>query len=85
MMTNKSKLPFYLAAIGSAALASAVHAQNVDTSDWACEYCPFQEGHEGGYEIGATNGREAPDALAARRSGSRFETRQIRGQHAGKI
>ena len=55
MMTNKSKLPFYVAAIGSATLASAVHAQNVDTSDWACEYCPFQEGHEGGYEIGATN------------------------------
>ena len=55
MMTKQSKLPFAVTAIGSLALAPAAFAQTVDTSDWACEYCPFQEGHEGDYEVGATS------------------------------
>ena len=55
MMTKQSKLPFVVTAIGSLALAPAAFAQTVDTSDWACEYCPFQEGHEGDYEVGATS------------------------------
>ena len=51
MMNNtQSKL---LLALGAIALAPAAGAQAVDTSEWACEYCPFQQGHEGDYEVGA--------------------------------
>ena len=51
MMNNtQSKL---LLALGAIALAPAVGAQEVDTSEWACKYCPFQQGHEGDYEVGA--------------------------------
>ncbi len=53
MMNNThSKL---LLALGAIALAPAAGAQEVDTSDWACEYCPFQQGHEGDYEVGASS------------------------------
>jgi MtrB/PioB family decaheme-associated outer membrane protein len=41
-------------ALGALALSPALQAQEVDTSDWACEYCPFQTGHEGDYEVGAS-------------------------------
>jgi MtrB/PioB family decaheme-associated outer membrane protein len=37
------------------ALGSTANAQAVDTSDWACEYCPFETGHQGDYAVGATN------------------------------
>jgi MtrB/PioB family decaheme-associated outer membrane protein len=50
MNNTQSKL---LLALGAIALAPAVGAQEVDTSDWACEYCPFQQGHEGDYEVSA--------------------------------
>jgi MtrB/PioB family decaheme-associated outer membrane protein len=59
MMTNNSKLPYILTAVGAIALAPAVNAQAVDTSDWACEYCPFEGGHQGEYEIGATSVSDA--------------------------
>ena len=52
MNNTHSKL---LLALGALALAPAIAAQEVDTSDWACEYCPFQDGHEGDYEVGASN------------------------------
>lgn len=41
--------------IGSFALVSAAQAQAVDTSEWVCEYCPFEEGHRADYAAGATN------------------------------
>jgi len=41
--------------IGATALAGAAHAQAVDTSAWACEFCPFEDGHRADYEIGATS------------------------------
>ncbi len=50
MNNTHSKL---LLAIGAIAFAPAIAAQEVDTSDWACEYCPFQQGHEGDYEVAA--------------------------------
>jgi len=59
MMTNNSKLPYVLITVGALALAPAVSAQTVDTSDWACEYCPFEEGHQGDYEVGATSVSDA--------------------------
>lgn len=34
--------------------AGASHAE-VDTSDWACEYCPFDQGYRAEVEVGATN------------------------------
>jgi MtrB/PioB family decaheme-associated outer membrane protein len=51
MKYDKSKL---LLVLGALALGPAVHAQAVDTSDWACEYCPFEDGHRGDYEVGAS-------------------------------
>lgn len=30
-------------------------AQAVDTSEWVCEYCPFQDGHDADYAVGASN------------------------------
>jgi len=41
--------------IGAMAVASAAHAQSVDTSEWVCEYCPFEDGHRAEFEAGATN------------------------------
>jgi MtrB/PioB family decaheme-associated outer membrane protein len=32
----------------------AAQAQQADTSKWACEYCPFAEGNDGSYELGAS-------------------------------
>ena len=40
--------------LGALALAPAVSAQSVDTSDWVCEYCPFEDGHRGDYAVGAS-------------------------------
>ncbi|MDH3613116.1 MAG: MtrB/PioB family decaheme-associated outer membrane protein [Gammaproteobacteria bacterium] len=45
----------YTLVIGAAALAGTAHAQAVDTSGWACEFCPFEDGHRADYEIGATS------------------------------
>jgi len=52
MLNKHSKLFLALAGV---ALAPVAHAQAVDTSGWKCEYCPFQKGHEGEYEAGASN------------------------------
>ncbi|MDH4125273.1 MAG: MtrB/PioB family decaheme-associated outer membrane protein [Gammaproteobacteria bacterium] len=35
--------------------APGAGAQSVDTSEWICEFCPFQSGYHGDYEVGATN------------------------------
>ena len=50
-----SKLPVLIAVAWASVLTSAVSAQTVDTSNWKCEYCPFQEGHRGDYQVGATS------------------------------
>ena len=49
-----------LAAAVSAALfwSAGAGAQDVDTSGWSCEYCPFQTGHEADYAVGATAANE---------------------------
>ncbi len=52
MMKRNLVLTLFMAA---AALAPAAHGQAVDTSEWACEYCPFEEGHRADFEAGATN------------------------------
>jgi MtrB/PioB family decaheme-associated outer membrane protein len=38
----------------SAAPLAVAQAQQVDTSDWACELCPFADGHDGRTQAGAT-------------------------------
>jgi len=42
-----------LIAIGSIA-APAAHSQAVDTSEWVCEFCPFESGHRAEYSLGAS-------------------------------
>lgn len=61
MINNQSKLLLALGtfALGTTALGPAANAQAVDTSDWACEYCPFEQGHQGDYEVGATSVSDA--------------------------
>jgi len=39
--------------IGAAALAPAAQGQAVDTSEWVCEYCPFEDGNRADFEVGA--------------------------------
>ncbi len=39
-------------------LATSANAQSVDTSEWVCEFCPFDDGHRADYEVGATNADE---------------------------
>ncbi|MDX1508558.1 MAG: MtrB/PioB family outer membrane beta-barrel protein, partial [Woeseiaceae bacterium] len=39
----------------TAALAAAAGAQTVDTSEWLCEFCPFEDGHSADYAVGASN------------------------------
>ncbi len=41
--------------IFGAALAVTAQAQAVDTSEWVCEFCPFEDGHRADYAVGATN------------------------------
>jgi len=36
------------------AWSATLPAQAVDTSDWVCEYCPFEDGHRADYAVGAT-------------------------------
>jgi len=40
-------------AISSVLLAPAAALAQVDTSDWNCEYCPFEDGYSAEYEAGA--------------------------------
>jgi len=42
-----------LIAIGLIA-APAAHSQVVDTSEWVCEFCPFESGHRAEYSLGAS-------------------------------
>ena len=45
-----------LVALSAVAMAaSAAQSQEVDTSAWECEFCPFESGHRGDYELGATS------------------------------
>ena len=37
-------------AVAFALLAPAVAWAQVDTSDWVCEYCPFEEGNRADYD-----------------------------------
>lgn len=34
--------------------ASPAGAQAVDTSEWACEFCPFEDGYRADYDVGST-------------------------------
>jgi len=48
----KSKLVLLLSAL---AFAQSAAAQVADTSAWVCEFCPFAEGYDGDYTVGASN------------------------------
>jgi len=44
---------FALAVVAALATPAAL-ADQADTSKWACEYCPFETGLNGAYELGAS-------------------------------
>lgn len=41
--------------IATLAVLPDVRAQSVDTSEWVCEFCPFETGYRGDYEVGASS------------------------------
>ncbi|MDH3533146.1 MAG: MtrB/PioB family outer membrane beta-barrel protein, partial [Gammaproteobacteria bacterium] len=41
--------------LGALITAPAAYGQAVDTSEWACQYCPFEDGYTADYAIGATS------------------------------
>ena len=47
---------FSIFALGMASVVSATptFSAEVDTSEWTCEFCPFESGHRAEYELGAT-------------------------------
>ena len=45
----------HTSAFGVVLFGGAAHAQAIDTSEWVCEFCPFENGHRADYEIGATS------------------------------
>ncbi|MEO1202488.1 MAG: MtrB/PioB family outer membrane beta-barrel protein, partial [Pseudomonadota bacterium] len=51
-MTAKRTGP--LLSIPLLASAMAADAQTVDTSEWICEFCPFEDGARADYQVGAT-------------------------------
>ena len=42
-------------AIAAILLVSPALSAEVDTSNWTCEFCPFESGHRADYEVGVTN------------------------------
>jgi len=47
---------FILVAITSTAMVTAAaQSQEVSTSAWECEFCPFESGHRADYQLGASN------------------------------
>lgn len=64
MKTDSPELPTMRAAGITAATGILVamlavfpdaRAQSVDTSEWICEFCPFETGYRGDYEVGVSN------------------------------
>ena len=45
-------------AVSTVLLAPAAAMAQVDTSEWNCEYCPFEDGHRADYEVGAAYANE---------------------------
>jgi MtrB/PioB family decaheme-associated outer membrane protein len=52
MRRNKNTLA---AAVTAALITPATALAQVDTSDWNCEYCPFDDGYSAEYEAGASH------------------------------
>ncbi len=55
---SRSPLVGVLVVVGFAAAATPgndADAQTVDTSEWVCEFCPFETGHRADYGVGASS------------------------------
>lgn len=53
LLVNRASRSFI--AIAASLLVPIAHSAEVDTSDWVCEFCPFESGHRANYAVGATN------------------------------
>ncbi len=49
-----NRFSIFALGIASALSVTPTLSAEVDTSGWACEFCPFERGHRGHYELGAT-------------------------------
>ena len=57
MSTNKpmqKTLAILVTALCAFTLASSVGHAQPDTSEWTCEFCPFESGYRGDYELGGS-------------------------------
>lgn len=52
---RRKLLAGFCAPLALAILPVAITAQEVDTSEWVCEFCPFESGHGGNYAVGAAS------------------------------
>ena len=54
MKTKKRLLPLLILSL-QATTAAGSDADSVDTSQWVCEYCPFEKGLKGTLDLGLGN------------------------------
>ena len=54
-MTEFKRNHYRFLPAGVLLLAAPVIAEMPDTSEWVCEYCPFEEGHVADYQVGVSN------------------------------
>ena len=45
----------FVVAAGVAMATSVAHSQEIDTSAWVCEFCPFESGQRSNYEFGVSS------------------------------
>ena len=51
----KTRTLILVAIIGTVMAAPGAHSQEVNTSAWKCEFCPFEGGYRADYRLGATS------------------------------
>lgn len=52
---SRTRALLIVATAVAAMTVSVAYAQQADTSGWACEFCPFESGHSGDYQLGASS------------------------------
>ncbi|HNP64503.1 MAG TPA: MtrB/PioB family decaheme-associated outer membrane protein [Woeseiaceae bacterium] len=53
-MTKRSTT-YHIAWLASSILSASAMADTPDTSEWVCEYCPFETGHTADFRMGVSN------------------------------
>ncbi len=51
----RTRTLIFVVAAGVAMAAPVAHSQEIDTSAWSCEFCPFESGQRSNYEFGVSS------------------------------